>query len=76
KMWDENITPRYEDTALHYLLCQALPKTVLENISTLSDSAEDIWHYFAVASGCFSNLVFELFYFNCNYWIFRCPNRY
>ena len=45
KMWDENITPRYEDTALHYLLCQALPKTVLENISTLSDSAEDIWHY-------------------------------
>ena len=45
KMWDENITPRHEDTALHYLLCQALPKSVLENISTLSDSAQDIWAY-------------------------------
>ena len=45
KMWEENISPRHEDSALHYLLCQALPKSVLDNISTLSDSADDIWKY-------------------------------
>ena len=45
KMWEENIAPRHEDTALHYLLCQALPKSILENISTMSDSADDIWKY-------------------------------
>ena len=27
------------------MLCQALPKSILDNISTLSDSAEDIWRY-------------------------------
>ena len=26
KMWNENITPRHEDSALHLMLCQALPK--------------------------------------------------
>ena len=45
KLWEENIVPRHEDTALHYLLCQALPKSILDNISTLSDSATDIWNY-------------------------------
>ena len=45
KLWEENIAPRYEDTALHYLICQALPKSILDNISTLSDSAEDIWKH-------------------------------
>ena len=45
KMWDENITPRHQDSALHFLLCQSLPKSILDNISTLSDSAEDIWKY-------------------------------
>ena len=45
KLWEENISPRHEDTALHYMLCQALPKSILDNISTLSDSAEDIWRY-------------------------------
>ena len=33
KMWNENITPRHEDSALHLMLCQALPKNILENIS-------------------------------------------
>ena len=35
KLWEENISPRHEDTALHFMLCQALPKSVLDNISTL-----------------------------------------
>ena len=45
KMWEENISPRHEDSALHFMLCQALPRSILDNISTLSDSAEDIWRY-------------------------------
>jgi hypothetical protein len=45
KLWDENISPRHEDSALHYMLCESLPRKVLDNISTLSNSAEDIWAY-------------------------------
>ena len=45
KLWSENITPRHEDSALHYMLCQALPKTILDNISTLTNSADEIWDY-------------------------------
>ena len=45
KLWEENIEPRHEDTALHYMLCQSLPKKVLDNISTLSNSASEIWTY-------------------------------
>ena len=45
KLWKENITPRHEDSALHLMLVQCLPKSVLENISTLTDSADDIWKY-------------------------------
>ena len=44
-LWSENITPRHEDSALHYMLCQSLPKHILDNISTLSNSADDIWAY-------------------------------
>ena len=44
-MWDENIGPRHEESALHFMLCQSLPKSVLENISTFSSSADDIWSY-------------------------------
>ena len=44
-LWDENITPRHEDSALHYMLCQSLPKYILDNISTLTSSADDIWAY-------------------------------
>ena len=45
KMWNENITPRHEDSALHLMLCQALPKNIMENISSLTSSADDIWAY-------------------------------
>ena len=45
KLWDENINPRHEDSALHLMLVQSLPKFVLDNISTLTDSADDIWNY-------------------------------
>ena len=41
-MWTENIEPRHEDSALNFMLCQSLPKSVLENISTFSSSADDI----------------------------------
>ena len=44
-LWNENITPRHEDSALHYMLCQSLPKHILDNISTLTSSADDIWAY-------------------------------
>ena len=45
KLWEENITPRHEDSALHLMLVKALPKFVLDNISTLTNSADDIWKY-------------------------------
>ena len=45
KLWEENIEPRHEDSAQHYMLCQSLPRKVLDNISTLSNSAADIWAY-------------------------------
>ena len=44
-LWSENITPRHEDSALHYMLCQSLPKHILDNISTLTSSADEIWAY-------------------------------
>ena len=44
-LWEENITPRHEDSALHLMLCQALPKNILDNISTLTNSAGEIWAY-------------------------------
>ena len=45
KIWSENITPRHEESALHFMLCQALPKSILDNISTLTSSAAEIWNY-------------------------------
>ena len=42
-LWQENITPRHEESALHMMLCQALPKFVLDNISTLTSTASEIW---------------------------------
>ena len=51
KLWKENITPRHEDSALHLMLVQCLPKSVLENISTLTDSADDIWKYLELKYG-------------------------
>ena len=27
------------------MLCQALPKSILDNISTLTNSADEIWNY-------------------------------
>ena len=44
-LWDENITPRHEESALHYMLCQSLPKHILDNISTLTNTAAEIWAY-------------------------------
>ena len=44
-MWTANIAPRHQDSSLHFMLCQSLPKSVLENISTFSSSADDIWSY-------------------------------
>ena len=44
-LWDENIAPRVADSAQHMMLCESLPKHILSNISTMSNSAEDIWKY-------------------------------
>ena len=35
KLRKENITPRHEDSVLHLMILQCLPKSVLENISTV-----------------------------------------
>ena len=35
KLWDENIAPRHEDSALHYKLCESLPKRVLDFCSVV-----------------------------------------
>ena len=45
KLWSENITPRHEDSALHFMLCKSLPKHILDNISSLTNSADEIWDY-------------------------------
>ena len=34
KMWDENITPRHQDSALHFLLCQRENPTAIFDINT------------------------------------------
>ena len=44
-LWDENIATRVADSAQHMMLCESLPKHILDNISTMSNSAEDIWKY-------------------------------
>ena len=44
-LWDENIASRVADSAQHMMLCEALPKHILDNISTMSNSADDIWKY-------------------------------
>ena len=41
-LWDENIATRVADSAQHMMLCESLPKHILDNISTMSNSAEDI----------------------------------
>ena len=44
-LWDEIIASRVADSAQHMMLCESLPKHILDNISTMSNSAEDIWKY-------------------------------
>ena len=44
-LWDENIATRVADSAQHMMLCEALPKHTMDNISTMSSSADDIWKY-------------------------------
>ena len=44
-LWSENITPRHEESALHYMLCQSLPRHILDNISALTSTADEIWAY-------------------------------
>ena len=37
--------PMQSRLALHYMLCQSLPKHILDNISTLTNTAAEIWAY-------------------------------
>ena len=46
KQWEEIVQPRIEGTHEHLLLTtEALPKFILDNISTLSTTAEQIWEH-------------------------------
>ena len=46
RQWDEIVHEKVESTYEHHLLItQALPKFITENISTLSETAEQIWNH-------------------------------
>ena len=51
KMWEENIIPYHESSALHMMLVQALPEHILEEISSLASSYEVIWQHLEDKSG-------------------------
>ena len=51
KMWEENIIPYHEPSALHLMLVQALPGDVLDEISSLASSYEVIWDHLEMKAG-------------------------
>ena len=51
KMWEENIIPYNESSALHMMLVQALPELILEEISSLASSYEVIWDHLENKAG-------------------------
>ena len=51
KMWEENIIPYHEPSALHMMLVQALPEEVLDEISSLASSYQVIWDHLEDKAG-------------------------
>ena len=50
-LWEENITPYHEPSALHMMLLQPLPSQVLEEILSLANSHQSIWEHLEEKSG-------------------------
>ena len=51
KLWEENIIPFHEDSALHMMLVQSLPKEMLEEVSSLASSFQEIWEHLEEKAG-------------------------
>ena len=51
KMWEENIIPFHESSALHMMLVQALPDSILDEISSLASSYQVIWDHLEDKAG-------------------------
>ena len=51
KLWAENIIPYHEDSALHMMLVQSLPKELLEEVSSLASSFQEIWDHLEEKAG-------------------------
>ena len=51
KLWLENIIPHHEDSALHMMLVQSLPKELLEEVSSLASSFQEIWDHLEEKAG-------------------------
>ena len=51
QLWEENIIPYHQDSALHMMLVQALPKEILDDISSLASSYQEIWEHLEEKAG-------------------------
>ena len=51
KLWTENIVPYYEESALHIMLVEALPEKVLDEVSSLASSYQEIWDHVEEKAG-------------------------
>ena len=51
KLWSENIIPYHEESALHMMLVQALPGEVLDEVSSLASSFQEIWDHLEEKAG-------------------------
>ena len=51
KLWEENIIPYHEDSALHMMLVQSLPREMLDEVSSLASSFQEIWDHLEEKAG-------------------------
>ena len=51
KLWTENILPFHEESALHMMLVQSLPTEVLDEVSSLASSYQEIWDHLEEKAG-------------------------
>ena len=51
KLWTENIFPFHEESALHMMLVQSLPAEVLDEVSSLASSYQEIWDHLEEKAG-------------------------
>ena len=51
KLWTENILPFHEESALHMMLVASLPGDVLDEVSSLASSYQEIWDHLEDKAG-------------------------